>query len=350
MKLIYEDLNLHLSEPFVSNKGTISRISQFLVRLHWKGLTGLGTVVFAKEYGMTDETVRAALDAFAKLVEGATPYEAEQVLTRLEGAVHRQPTAVAAVDMAIHDLIGQIAGLPLHRLWGLEGLPVGPTGLSLGALPADELIERARKMARWPILKLKMTPGSDIQIVGRLRDVYDGRIWIDGNGSWDAEQAVAAAKDFHRYGVELLEQPVRSGQLDAMRYVREHSHVPIVADEDCIGPDDVLKLRGCADVINIKLLKCGGLRRAHEMIRLARRAGLQVMLGCKTESVVGITAMAQLAGLGDYLDLDGNLDLCDDPFVGITVDDYGRIKLPEGPGLGIKRMEAEHNETSLCNP
>jgi L-alanine-DL-glutamate epimerase-like enolase superfamily enzyme len=334
VKLTYDGLTLQLGQPFVSNKGSVTRVHQVLVRLQWEGRIGLGTAVFAREYGMLADTVAPALDACAELLSGASPFHLEQVLDRLEAAVPGQSTAVAAVDMALHDLLGQVAGLPLRRLWGLGGLALGPTALSLGALPEGEVVERARQLARWPILKLKMTAATDMHSVGRLREVYDGRIWIDGNGAWDIGEAIAAAEAFHRYGVELLEQPIRAGTPDMLRLVRERSPLPIVADEDCLGPQDVLRLQACADVINIKLLKCGGLRRALEMIRLARRLGLGVMLGCKTESVLGITAIAQLAGLADYLDLDGHLDLLDDPYAGIGVD-CGRITLPEAPGLGV---------------
>ncbi|MFT3770639.1 MAG: dipeptide epimerase [Minicystis sp.] len=339
MRLSHEILSLRRSEPFVSNKGTVTTVRQFLVRLHWRGRTGLGTAILAREYGMVEETVRAAIDACAGLLEGATPFQHRQVSERLLAAVPGQPTAVAAVDMALHDLLGQVAGLPIHCLWGLAGAPLAPTGLSLGLHPEAELIARARRLSGWPILKLKMSASVDVGVVGRIREVYGGRLWVDGNGAWDASKAVAAAAELHRHGVELLEQPIPAGTPEILRSVRERSKIPIVADEDCVGPEDVLRLQGSADVINIKLFKCGGLQRALEMIGLARRVGLRVMLGCKTESALGITAAAQLAGLADYLDLDGHLDLEDDPFAGMAVD-RGRITLPEGAGLGLTAKDA----------
>lgn len=334
MKLRYDMLRLQRREPFVSNKGNVSLVHQFLITLEWQGRTGVGTAVLAPEYGMVAETVQAALVRCAPLLRGSTPFQLEQVLNRIEDAVADQPTVVAAIDMALHDLLGQSAGMPLHRLLGLDGLSLAPTSLSLGVLPAEQLIARACQRADWPILKLKMTAAIDLEVVSRVRAVYAGRIWVDGNGAWEPDQAIEAAEILSRYGVELLEQPIPSGTPERLRLVRERSPLPIVADEDCRGPQDVLRLQGCADVINIKLLKCGGLRRALDMIRLAHRLGLRVMLGCKTETVAGITAMAQLAGLADYLDLDGHLDLLDDPYTGIAVD-HGRITLPEGAGLGV---------------
>ena len=338
MNLTREILSLNLREPFVSNKGNTVSARQVLVRLDWEGRTGLGTAVFAKEFGMNEATVQAALEVCGGEIACASPFELERVLARLEDAAPDQPTAVAAIDMALHDLLGKTAGLPLSHLLGLVGLPLPPTGLSLGALPEAEWIESARRRAAWPILKLKMTPATDLHSVARLREVYTGRLWVDGNGSWDVEQAITAAETLYGYGVELLEQPIPAGRPEHLHAVRERAPLPIVADEDCRGPQDVLRLQGCADVLNIKLLKCGGLRRALEMIRLARRAGMKVMLGCKTESVLGITAMAQLGGLADYLDLDGHLDLLDDPFAGIEVDE-GLVSLPDRPGIGITEVQ-----------
>jgi L-Ala-D/L-Glu epimerase len=331
MKLTYQDLTLQLAEPFVSNKGSVANVRQILVSLHWQGRIGIGTAVF---YGMVAQTVRTALEICARLMIDASPFEIEQVLDRLEQAVPDRPMAISAIDMALHDLLGQIAGLPLHHLWGLSGLPLPPTGLSLGALPEAELLARSMQLAQWPILKLKLTSKSDIHAVGRLRNVYAGRIWIDGNGSWSVREAISAANTFHAYGVELLEQPIPAGTPELLRLVQEHSPIPIVADEDCMTAQDIVKLQGCTSTINIKLLKCGGLRRALEMIRLAHRLGFKVMLGCKTESSLGITAIAHLAGLADYLDLDGHLDLIDDPYSGIKCC-AGTITLPEGSGLGI---------------
>jgi L-Ala-D/L-Glu epimerase len=337
MDILYTDLILELKEPFKSNKGTFTSVHQIAVQLSWKGRVGIGTAVLAKEYGMTAETVREALDKCSHCIQGSSPFEMEKLLYCLETNIPDQPTVIAAIDMAVHDLLGQIAGLPLHQLWGLTGLPISPTSISLGVMNQDKILERAKKLSHWPILKLKMTANNDLDMVGRLREVYQGRIWVDGNGTWDWEEAISVSQTLHQYGVELLEQPIRAGSIELMRTVQRYSPIPIVADEDCVTAEDLLSLRGCVDVVNIKLLKCGGLHRAMEMIRLARSLGFKVMLGCKTESVLGVTAMAQLAGLADYLDLDGHLNIRSDPYMGIQVQD-GYITLPRRPGLGVTHV------------
>jgi len=334
VKLTFTLHTMHVRAPFVSNKGTTTEVRQVMVRVAWHGLEGVGTALLAPNLGLVAETVVPALETAAALIADASPMHLEQLLNQLEVALPSQSSVRAAIDMALHDLVGQAAGLPLNYLWGLAGLPIGPTALSLSAGPEDALRAHVAPVAEWPILKLKLTADSDPLIVRHLRQIYNGRIWIDGNGSWDVDQAIAAIQIFHACGVELLEQPLPAGTPALLRVVRQHSPIPIVADEDCCTPDDLMRLHGCVDAINIKLVKCGGLRRAHEMIRIARRLGMQVMLGCKTESALGITAIAQLAGLADYLDLDGHLDLLDDPYMGIIVD-RGWVRLPTGVGLGV---------------
>jgi L-Ala-D/L-Glu epimerase len=323
VKLAHRSITVSLTEPFASNKGLLTEVHQHVVTLSWQGLTGFGSALGANDDELAD---------CAELIAGTTPYALRQTLSRLDSAGVR-PAVRAAVDMALYDLLGKAAGQPLHRLLGLAGLALRPTGLSIGACPDDMLARHGARLARWPILKLKMTADDDGSHVGLLRAVYPGRIWVDGNGSWNPRRAVQVAHELHRYAVELLEQPVAAGSLEDLRYVHQRSPIPVIADEGCVGPADVLRLCGQAGGINIKLTKCGGLQAAQEMIALARHAGLRVMLGCKTESALAVTAMAQLGGLADYLDLDGHLHLRNDPFLGAEVRE-GRILMPDRPGLG----------------
>ncbi|HEY5879270.1 MAG TPA: enolase C-terminal domain-like protein [Nakamurella sp.] len=337
MRSTFAAAEFHLAEPFVTARGALTTVRQILLELTWDGLTGVGVAHLADREGWGEEAVRASLQTALRQIAGRTPADAASLLNRLETGTPAACSAASAVDMAVHDLLGQVAGLPLRRLWRLPEEPAAPTAISLGADDGRLLQQRAMELIRWPVIKVKMTPGDDANRVAMLRDMYPGRIWVDGNGCWDRRGAIAMAEKLHGYGVELLEQPVPAGNPDVVRAVRAASPIPVVADEDCCTPLDVLRLRGCVDVVNIKLFRCGGLLRALRMIRLARRAGLRVMLGCKTESAVGVTAMAQLAGLADYLDLDGHLDLLDDPYRGIAVE-TGHLRLPTTPGLGLVRV------------
>lgn len=324
MRLDHHPVTIALTQPFASSRGVLTEVRQHIVTLTWDGLAGYGTALGAAD----DE-----LAACAPLVAGASPRALRPALARLRAAGVRR-AVLAALDMALHDLAGKAARQPLRALLGLAGRALPPTALSIGACRDDELAGRGAALAAWPILKLKLTADDDGRRVGLLRAVYPGRIWVDANGSWSPDRAVAVIGELSRHGVELVEQPVAAGAPDALRYVHERSPIPVIADEDCAGPEDVPALRGRAAGINIKLTKCGGLRAAHEMITLARRAGLRVMLGCKTESALGVTAMAHLGGLTDYLDLDGHLHLRDDPFTGARVR-LGTIAMPDRPGLGV---------------
>ncbi len=320
----HREIRVRLREPFASNKGVTTEVRQCVLELSWQGLTGYGTARGADP----DE-----LERCLPLLAGASPFGLRAVLERVVAA-GVPPVTAAVVDLALHDLLGKAAGLPLHRLFGLDGLPTAPTALSIGACPDAELRERGRALRDWPVLKLKFTPDDDGRRAGVLRSVYDGRIRVDGNGSWDAPGALRVADELERHGVEMLEQPVPPGRPGALRAVHEESPVPVFADEDCVLPADVPRLAGQVSGVNIKLVKCGGLAAAREMITLARGCGLQVMLGCKLESALGVTAMAQLGPLADHLDLDGHLGLLDDPFTGVPVE-RGVLALPDAPGLGV---------------
>ncbi|MEU8888662.1 dipeptide epimerase [Streptomyces sp. NPDC048442] len=324
MRIAHREVVIPLREPFASNTGVTTEVRQRIVELDWEGHTGYGTARGAD----ADE-----LDACTTALDGASPLEIQRVLQDVDSLDRIGPAARAALDMALHDLLGKACGQPLHRLLGLEGLPVQPTALSIGACSDEELVVRAKELADWPVLKLKLTPEDDGSRAGVLRSVYGGRIRVDGNGSWTPEQALKVADELHRHDVELLEQPVAPGNLDGLRQVHERSPVPVFADEDCAGPEDILRLRGSVTGVNIKLLTCGGLARAHRMITLAHACDLQVMLGCKVESSLGTTAMAQLAGLADQLDLDGPVGLLGDPFTGMRID-RGALILPTAPGIG----------------
>jgi L-alanine-DL-glutamate epimerase-like enolase superfamily enzyme len=327
MRLTHRPIALTLSEPFTTRKETKPSVTNVLVEIAWNDLVGVGVAVPAREQGTTPESIARALDVIAPTLEGATPFDAD-----VSGKGH--PAAISAVDMALHDLIGKARGFPIHRLLGCDG-PLPSTATTIGVMSPREAEKKARELSRWPILKVKASGKDDIEVVRAVRGVYGGRLCVDGNGAYGAAEAVAVANALAREGVEVFEQPVARGDVAGLRLVRSCADILVFADEDCSGPEDIPRLAGAVDGVNVKLLKCGGIRGAMRTIALARAHRMSVMLGCKVESTVGVTAMAHLAGLADYLDLDGHLDLVDDPYEGVAVD-HGAITLPEGPGLGLR--------------
>jgi L-alanine-DL-glutamate epimerase-like enolase superfamily enzyme len=335
MKLTHDIVSIRQREAFATNKGVVTETRQAIVQLAWEGRTGLGTILLGRAPKLAEDQIESVLETARPVMASATPFAMALCRERLADA--RIPAAAASgLDMAAHDLLGKLTGLRCRDLLGLAGLPIAPTGLSLGVMSAPELLERVGRYKDWPILKLKMTAATDVNVVGQVRSEYAGRIWVDGNGCWDAATAVDAARKFADWGVELLEQPVPPGQIESLRSVRENSPIPIVADEDSTGPVQVGQLVGAVDAVAIKLHRCGGIGPALEMIAVARASGLKVMLGCVSESALGVTAAAQLAGLADYIDLDGSVNVANDPFRGISIKD-GRVILPDGPGFGVAR-------------
>ena len=342
LTIAYNVVDLTLRTPFVSGKGRVDAFRQGIVEVGCGGITGYGTASFAPEYGMTEAAVGAAISIVNATLDGLdairfdTPNE---IMARVSSFIADQTSAMAALDMALYDLFGKLLGVPAYQLLGLPAPSNLMTGLSLGALTKSELCKLAQKYGDWPILKLKMRTDSDPSLAASIRTVYQGRLWVDANGSWDCENAATHAAALGAAGVELLEQPVAAGDLRGLEHVHKTSTIRVVADESCRDEFDIERLVGKVDGINVKLLKCGGLGPALRLILAARATGLSVMIGCKTESTLGITAAAQLAGLVDYLDLDGHLDVVNDPFAGTTVD-KGRMVLQGGCGLGISRKGA----------
>jgi L-alanine-DL-glutamate epimerase-like enolase superfamily enzyme len=254
----------------------------------------------------------------------------------MRAAVPGAHAALAAVDIALHDLAGRRAGLPLWRMLGADLSRMPLTSFSIGIDTIPAMVEKVRAAAAYPILKIKVGGDDDRAVIEAIRAITDKPLYVDANEGWtDRTRAVELIRWMEGMGVVLVEQPMAAADLDSARYVRDRVGVPIVADEAVLAEPDIEHVASACDGINIKLQKAGGLLMARRMIDRARAAGLKVMIGCMIESSIGITAAAHLAPLADWADLDGNLLLADDPFAGAIVQ-AGRIALPPGPGLGVE--------------
>ena len=255
------------------------------------------------------------------------------------------PSPVAVKPPTLAPLHGCVLATPK---WTLNCPPVTgflkrwadrlpPTDYSLGIDEPDTVAERARRVAHFPALKIKVGGPSDLETLEAVRAVFDGPLRVDANTGWEPEQAAALIPELERLGVELVEQPFRARMLPQLRWLRERSSLPIMADESAVSVEDLPMLEGVVDGIVVKLAKVGGIGPALRQIRLARELGMKVMLGCMVESSVGVAAAAMVASEVDWLDLDGNLLLADDPFEGLILDEECRWRLPDAPGLGVRR-------------
>jgi L-alanine-DL-glutamate epimerase-like enolase superfamily enzyme len=230
----------------------------------------------------------------------------------------------------------------VHRLWGLDPAASPRTSFTIGIAP-DEPTLRAwvEEAAPYPVLKIKLGSAWDERIMRVVREVApDARLRVDANAAWTPKHALRMIPFLRELGVEFVEQPLPAHDVEGLRFVRERSTLPILADESCLVSRDIPRLAGAVDGINIKLAKCGGLREALRMVATARAHGMLVMCGCMVESSLGITAAAQLAPLLDYADLDGAALVANDPYVGATISG-GEIRLPTAAGLGVVERQRQ---------
>ena len=339
MRLEHEILTLQTARPFIIARGGSSAWNVVWIRLiDEDGAMGWGEAAPSRFYGETAETVVAALERFAPLLAEADAWSIEAIESAMHRAIRGNGSAKSAVSAALHDLIGKRLGAPLYRLWGLDGGQAPPSSFTIGIAPTDdELQERVRQAAEYPILKVKLGSERDPAIIRAVRlAAPEKTLRVDANAAWTAKQALRMIELLLDYGVELVEQPLPPHDLEGLRFVRERSPLPIIADESCLVATDIPKLAGAVDGINIKLSKCGGLREALKMIATARAHDMLVMAGCMIETSLGITAAAHFAPLLDFADLDGAALLADDPFRGASIRE-GRIKIPSEPGLGVAR-------------
>jgi L-alanine-DL-glutamate epimerase-like enolase superfamily enzyme len=337
MRLTHEVITVHTRHPFVIARGGSSEYRVIRVTVtDDDGANGWGEAAPNRFYGESVESVEAALARFAPLLESADPWALEDAEAAMDAAAGRNGSAKSAVSAALHDLCAKRLGVPLYRLWGLNPSKAPRSSFTIAiAADAAELEQRLEEAADYPILKIKLGTDRDADVVRTVRRVApDKTLRVDANAAWTAKHALRMIDVLVDHGVELVEQPVPAHDVDGLRYVRERSTLPVIADESCVTAVDVPRLVGAVDGINIKLSKCGGLREALRMIATARAHGLLVMAGCMVETSLGITAAAHLAPLLDFADLDGAALLRDDPYLGATID-RGIIRIPDGPGLGV---------------
>jgi L-alanine-DL-glutamate epimerase-like enolase superfamily enzyme len=333
--LKYQPITLNLETPFRIAHGTSEARHNVLVRINDGQHEGVGEAAPVRQH---HETQALVLDYLASLAPNwpptGDPFQLEEILAVLPPG---SQAARAALDIALHDLIGKKLGVPLYRLFGLNPERAPQTTYTIGLGTVEEVQAKARAAAAdFSILKLKLDHDTrhSLALVRAVRAVTDARLVADANCAWTPDQALQLLPVLADLGLEWIEQPLAEEDLDGLRRIHQTSPLPIFADEPVRTARDIPRLAGNVDGVNIKVHKAGGLREARRMIAVARAHDLQVMLGCMVETSVGITAAAHLAPLVDWADLDGNLLVTNDPFVGVCVE-QGHLVLPGGPGLGI---------------
>jgi L-alanine-DL-glutamate epimerase-like enolase superfamily enzyme len=241
------------------------------------------------------------------------------------------------LDLALHDRIARQRGIPLYRLLELPRPTARATAFTIGMAAPQEMARMAAQVAHYPIIKIKLGSADDAARIAAIREARpDAQLYVDANAGWSAEEALRRVQELAPYRLELIEQPVARDDIAGLGCVQAHTGVPVVADESVRTLADVEQLAASGvRGVNLKLMKVGGLSPCLRLLRRARELGMRVMLGCMVETSLGVTAMAHLAGLADWLDLDSPLLIANDPFDGLNYDPQARIRLPQRPGIGV---------------
>ncbi|MGB7061406.1 MAG: dipeptide epimerase [Candidatus Zixiibacteriota bacterium] len=333
MQLTYHTIDLKLKHPFRISRSVTELKKNVIVHID----EGIGEAAPSEYYGENAETVIQCLERVKDQL-GDDPFQIESILSNLNEKISGNFSAKAAVDMALHDLAAKRLNIPVYRLLGLDGNMPLVTSYTIGIDTPEKMKEKTKLAEEFVVYKVKVGVENDVEMVKAVREVTNAKIRVDANAGWSAEEALEKIDQLKEIDIEFVEQPIDPQDKTGLKRIKEKAGVPIIIDEDLMTSKDIPEFVGCCDGINIKLAKCGGIREASRMIHVARAHGLKVMLGCMIESSVGIAAAAQLGSLVDFLDLDGNLLVANDPFEGLRLE-KGKLYLSDLPGLGIVPKE-----------
>lgn len=334
MKVSYKTYNLPFTYPFTISKGTKTHQPTLLVELEYFGFRGYGEAPAISYYNIPVEKMIEDLERKKVFVEKFSFSDPERYWHFLHHLFPNNSFLVCALDMAGWDLYGKMKRKQLHELWGLDISKAPLTDFTIGIDSVDMMVKKMQEKP-WPIYKIKVGTGDDIEMVAGLRKHTDAVFRVDANAGWTLEQALHKIPLLKDLGVEFIEQPLAKDDWEGMKVLYEKSPLPLIADEACVFEADVQKCQHHFHGINIKLTKCSGLTPARRMIEQARKLDMKVMVGCMNESSVGTAAIAQLAPLLDYVDMDGPLLLSEDIASGVGFE-QGKIIYKEGAGLGVE--------------
>ncbi len=328
MNLTWEPITLELKTAFRIAHGVSERRHNVLVHLDEGIGEGAGVQYLGESQTRILEYLGSAAEQFSD-----DPIQIETILKSLPLG---SSSGRAALDIALHDLWGKRQGIPLHQLLDINPQQMPSTSLTIAMDHPDKMAQSA-KQSGWPVLKIKLGSANDEAIVRSIREKTDAALRVDANAGWTREHAAELIPRLVEYDLELVEQPLPVGDIEGLRQLRERNlGVKIFADENIRTPQDVIDHVDAVDGVVIKLMKCGGIRPALQMIEMARSFDMQVMLSCMVESSVGVTAAAHLASLCEYVDLDGPLLIKNDPYQGVFYRG-AQLYLPDGPGLGVEK-------------
>lgn len=335
MKLTFKPYDLQLRHVFTIANSSRTTTPVVLTEISYDGVIGYGEASLPPYLGETQASVMDFLKK-VNLEQFSSPFELDDILTYIDKIAENNTAAKACIDIALHDLVGKLMGQPWYKIWGLNKDNTPSTTFTIG-IDTDEVVkQKTREASPYNILKVKLGRDTDKQMIEAIRSVTDKPIAVDANQGWkDKHQALDMIYWLKERNIVMIEQPMPKYNLDDSAWVTERSPLPIFADESFQRLTDVLRLKGAFSGVNIKLMKCTGMREAWKILTVARAANMKVMMGCMTETSCAISAATQLSPAVDWADLDGNLLISNDCFDGVTVVD-GKLKLNDLPGIGIR--------------
>lgn len=337
LELMFTPYTLQLKHAFTLSTSSRTTTPVMLTEIEFDGVKGYGEASMPPYLGESHESVAAFLSR-VNLSQFNDPFLLMDILEYVDGVMPGNPAAKASVDIALHDLIGKLVGEPFYRLFGLNPARVPLTSFTIGLDTPEVIRQKVLEAEPYKVLKVKLGRDNDREMIEVIRSITDKPLCADVNQGWkDRNHALEMAFWLKEKGVVFLEQPLPKEMKDDNAWLTEKSPIPIIGDEAIRNIPDLMENTGVYSGINIKLMKCGGLNTAMKMINIARALGMKVMIGCMTETSCAISAAAQLSPLVDWCDLDGNLLISNDPFMGLGIVD-GKVALPEKPGLGITKI------------
>jgi len=338
LKLRFVPYELQLKHVFTIAAGSRKTTPVVLTEIEFDGVKGYGEASMPPYLGESHDSVIRFLSK-ADLAQFTDPFLKEDILSYIDGLAPGNYAAKAAVDIALHDLIGKLIGKPWYKIWGLDPEKTPDTSFTIGIDEPAVVREKVAEAQPYNILKVKLGVGDDKIMINTIREVTSKPICVDVNQGWkDRNYALEMAHWLSERNVVFLEQPMPGTMTDDIAWLNERSPIPVIADEALQTFNDLFGMKGMYSGINIKLMKCGGMNAAFKMAQTARAMGMKVMIGCMTETSCAISAAAQLSPLADWADLDGNLLISNDCYEGVKVVG-GKITLNELPGIGVNVKE-----------
>ncbi|MFD2036514.1 dipeptide epimerase [Belliella marina] len=334
MKLSFFVKDLELKHTFTIAHQSRDIQDTVIVKLEHEGFYGLGETTTNPFYGINQENICLSLENSRDIVENGSWNTPEGLWEMSRSVFELNPFAQCALDMAAWDIFTKMRGEKLYKYLHLDPKDIPMTNFTIGIDSVEKMVEKMKEVD-WPLYKIKLGTANDLEIVRELRKHTNSPFRIDANCAWTADQAILFSEELQKLNVEFMEQPLGKDDLEGMKEVYKYSKLPVIADESCIVESDVKKCHGLFHGINVKLVKAGGITPGLRMIAEAKKLGMKTMVGCMTESSVGITAIAHIAALLDYVDMDGAMLLKKDIARGVVITPQA-ISFPEGNGIGAE--------------